>query len=175
MPDDLDRTDLWIRAQVVATFRDLRRWPDSAPVEPPPPKVTVEYWRVGPSGRTVVIDNHKDFWSVDDDWCGGAVGVEMTLQLGHVRVRDGRGAWARPTLAYVLDRRSYEPKAGLGSRNIAFAPLPREPVNVWRYDLPWSACPGRFLRSNWAEMRVPDLRLSSSRPPAGTPVLTGGR
>src|SRR5688500_7277339 len=27
VPEDLDRTDLWIRAEVVAAFRDLRRWP----------------------------------------------------------------------------------------------------------------------------------------------------
>jgi hypothetical protein len=175
VPEDLGGADLWIRAEVVAAFRDLQRWPDSASVEAPPRKTTVEYWKVGPSGRTVVIDNHKDFWSVHDDWCAGAVGVEITLQLGRVLVRDARGAWAKPTLSYVLDRKSYEPRSGIGAENIAFSPLPREPVNVWRYDLAWSTCPARFLRSNWAEMRTPELRLVSSVVPAGPTVVTGGR
>ena len=60
-----------------AAFRDLKKWPDATPVAPTEPKVTIEYWEVGATGRTTRIDNHKDFWNVEDDWCAGAVVVDV--------------------------------------------------------------------------------------------------
>jgi hypothetical protein len=176
-PKGCDTTDLWIKAEVVEVFKDLRRWPDASPVAPPPAKVTVEYWEVGPTGRTFRIDNHKDFWFEAENYCAGAVDVTMTVELGRVTVRDALGGWKRPDTHYVLDRRSYEPGAGIGAANIRFDPLARTPVNVWGYAIPWSKCPGRFLRSDWAETRVPRIELRGSRPRASdeSPVTTEPR
>jgi hypothetical protein len=174
-PKDVDPTDLWIRAEVVAIFRDLRKWPNASPVAAPAPKVTVEYWQVGASGRTVRIDNHKDFWLLAEDWCAGAIEVTTTLELGRVRAKGADGAWEKPKTAYVLDRKSYEPGAGIGAKNIAFDSMRREPVNVWKYVIPWSTCPARFVRSNWEDLRVPEITLCRSTSPTGEPVLTGGR
>jgi hypothetical protein len=151
--------DLWIKAEVVAARKDLRRWPDGAPVSTPPAKTTVEYWQVGATGRAMAIDNHKDFWLASENCCAGAIDVTMTLTLGRFQVRGPGGAWSKPRVPYVLDHRDYGTDAGLRPGDGKFDPLEGEPVNVWGYTIAWSACPARFVRSNWEGLAVPEIRL----------------
>lgn len=156
---DTDTKDLWIREKVVEEYRGLRHWPDGKSVEAPPPKTTLECWQVGASSRTITIDNHKDFWKASDAWCAGEIHVTMTLQLGRLQVRDGKGAWSKPRAPYVLLRRDYGEDAGLAEGDAKFVPLEEEPVTVWEYSIPWSAYPGKVSRSTWDGMRVPELVL----------------
>ena len=95
------REDLWIKCEVVEQFRDLRQWPDGAPVEGPEPKVTVEYWEVGPTGRSVRLDNHKDYCLLADKYTAGVITVKVTLTLGHLKVKDKRARWGAAEKAYV--------------------------------------------------------------------------
>jgi hypothetical protein len=177
-PLGVDPEDLWIRAEVVEELQDLRRWPDATPANGPAPKTTVEYWAVGASGRTTTIDNHKDFFLASEGWCAGAIDVRITLEVGRLRVRDAKGAWERPTARYVLERRSYGTKPGIGSANARFEPLTEEPSNVWAYRIPWSTFPAKLVRSAWEGLVVPELRLvrsSAPTPRARPAVLTAER
>ena len=177
-PERAGMQDLWIKATVVASLKDLKRWPDSASVAAPASKTTVEYWQVGASGRAMSIDNHKDFWLAAENWCAGAIDVTMTLQLGRFQVKGPTGAWGKPRVPYVLDRRDYGTDAGLPEGSGRFEPLEREPINVWGYTIPWSTCPGRFVRSNWEGLRVPEIKLIRTQVPEpvrAAPVLTDDR
>lgn len=177
-PEGVDTTDLWIKAVVTERFEELARWPDAAPVDPPPPKTTVEYWEVGATGRSMAIDNHKDFWLQSSDWCTGAIDVTMTLELGRVRIRDAKGAWIRPRAHYVLDRRDYGKGGGLAEGDARFEALAREPVTVWGYRIPWSSAPGKPTRSTWEKLDLPRLELRERRVvprPDASPVLTEDR
>ena len=177
-PKGLDTKDLWIREEVVEEWQDLRHWPDGASVASPPPKVTHEYWEVGASGRTMAIDNHKDFWLEADGWCDGAIAVRMTLQLGRLRIRKPGQDWARPRAHYVLDRCSYGDAKGLGEGNARFEPLDGRPVTVWAYRIPWSEHPNKLTRSAWQRLKVPDIefvRREDAEPVARTPVTTEDR
>lgn len=168
-PTALETDDLWIFADVVERFTDLRRWTDGAP-EPvpasrtPAPKHTTEYWQVGRTGRAITLDNHKDFCLLDDDLCTGAIEVTVTLTLGRLRVRGPDGAWGRSKQPYVLEFRDYGDGRGLGVANARFTPLDDEPTTVWTYRVPWSSLPGRMTRSTWEELRVPTWTLVERRP-----------
>ena len=151
--------DLWIKAEVVASRKDLRRWPDGAPVAPAPAKTTVEYWQVGATGRAMAIDNHKDFWLAAENCCAGAIEVTMTLTLGRFQVKGPTGVWSMPRVPYVLDHRDYGADSGLRPGDGKFEPLEGEPTNVWGYAIAWSSCPARFVRSNWEGLAVPEIRL----------------
>jgi hypothetical protein len=166
------RDDLWIHAEVVEEFRDLARWPDGRPVRAPEPKVTREYWRVGPTGRSVRVDNHKDFCLLADAYTAGAIEVRVTLELGRVRVADERGRWGRPREAYVLESRNYNEDRGIGAERTRFEPLRGFPVTVWGYRVPWSTHPERMTRSDWQGLELPAWRLIETRapPPPTTPA-----
>ncbi len=177
-PSGVPTKDLWIRAEVVEEFRGLRRWPDGRPVDGPPPKVTREYWAVGASGRTVTIDNHKDFWLLRDAYCAGEIHVAVTLELGRLSVRDAGGAWGAPSAPYVLEERSFGDGRGIGREAARFEPHPRQPTTAWEYRVPWASCPARMTRSSWAELEVPAWvrvdRPLPARPPAPRPPVTTG-
>ena len=158
--------DLWVKAEVVAEFRELRKWPDGASVPSPEPKVTVEYWRMGPGGRSVRIDNHKDYCLLSDGYCAGAIEVKVTLALGHVRAKDAKGRWSRPEEAYVLESRNYNDDRGPGADHMSFEPLASEPVTVWGYRIPWSTHPARITRSQWQDLVLPAWTLLAKLPPA---------
>lgn len=168
------REGLWIQAKVVETFRDLRTWPDGKSAKPPEPKVTVEYWEVAPSGRTVWVDNHKDYVRLADQYTAGAIEVEVTLALGAVSVKDRRGAWEKPQEPYVLESRNYRKDRGLGTDHVRFKPLQDEAVTVWRYAIPWDTHPQKLTRSNWKRLTTPSWRLAERRPPpkGPAPVVT---
>ncbi len=169
-PPTLPREDLWIHAEVVEEIRELRRWPDGRAVAGPAPKVTVEYWEVGHKGRSVRLDSHKDFCLLSDEMSAGAITVEVTLTLGRLRVRGERGAWVRPSEAYVLESRNYSGGGGIGADEARFEPLLTEAVTVWRYRIPWSSHPQRLTRSNWRSLKVPRWELVARRPHAQVPV-----
>lgn len=176
--DHVGAKDLWIKAEVVETFKDLKRWPDASAAVAPQPKTTVEYWQVGASGRAIAIDNHKDFWLAADNLCAGTIDVTITLQLGRFQVKTRDGTWGKPRVPYVLDRKDYGKEAGLGRGNGTFDPLDGEPINVWGYTIVWATCPARFVRSNWEEMSVPEIRLIRRvvpEPVRAAPVLTDDR
>jgi hypothetical protein len=176
-PGTAPEGDLWIKAEVVAGFQGLRRWPDGARAPDPEPKVTVEYWRVGPRGRSVRLDNHKDYCLVSDGWSAGAVEVKVTLTLGRVRVADGRGVWETPSEAYVLERRNYTDDHGIGAERTRFVPLESEPVTEWGYRIPWSTHPERLTRSRWLDLELPTWSLLAKRAPprdSRAPVTTPG-
>jgi hypothetical protein len=175
--DDLWSRDLWIRAEVAETFTDLRRWPDGAAAPPTTPKTTVEYWKVGPGGRSVRLDNHKDYCLLSDGYTAGAIEVRVTLTLGRVHVRDEAGRWGDSKENYVLESRNYrEREPGIGAERTRFAPLAGEPVNVWGYRIPWSTHPERLTRSTWLELPLPTWRLLEQRRPerASPPPVTAG-
>lgn len=168
--------DLWIKTEVVEEFHDLRRWPDGATVSGPEPKVTVEYWEVGSKGRSVRLDNHKDFCLLSDQYTAGAIVVQVTLTLGRLVVRDARDRWGRPRDAYVLESRNYSGGGGIGSDHARFEALPREAVTVWGYRVPWSTHPQRLTRSSWQRLELPEWSLLERRPPplapSRAPVVT---
>ncbi len=182
-PSGLDTQDLWIHAEVVERFVDLRRWHDAAPeVVPasqvPAPKRTAEYWKLGASGRAITIDNHKDFCLLADDLCAGAIEVQVVLTLGRLRVRGADGGWEVAKKPYVLEHRDYGDGRGIGATNARFAALEDEPTTTWAYRVPWSSLPGRMTRSTWEELRVPTWALVERRPSrvpspedAGAPVV----
>lgn len=172
-PPGLPTKDLWIRAEVVEEFRALKRWPDATPVSGPPPKATMEYWAVGASGRTITIDNHKDFWLLADGYCAGEIHVAVTLELGRLSVRGADGAWGPSPTSYVLEHRTYGDGRGIGSEAVRFESLEGRPATVWEYRVPWSSCPGRFTRSNWDALRVPAwVRVDRPQPTPRSPVTT---
>jgi hypothetical protein len=176
-PAGVPRDDLWIKAEVDETFTDLRRWPDGAAVPPTTPKTTVEYWRVAPGGRTVRLDNHKDYCLLEDAYTAGAIEVRVVLTLGRVHVRDPAGRWDRPKESYVLESRNYRlNEPGIGAERTRFVALPGEPVNVWGYRIPWSTHPERITRSRWLELPLPTWRLLERRAPerATPPPVTAG-
>jgi hypothetical protein len=162
--------DLWIQTEVVEEFTDLRRWPDGATAVGPEPKVTVEYWRVGSTRRSVRLDNHKDFCLLADGYTAGSIRVEVTLTLGRLEVRDARDRWGRPREAYVLASRNYSGGGGIGADRARFAPLPREAVTVWGYEVPWSTHPQRLTRSAWQRLELPAWSLLERRPPPVDPA-----
>lgn len=168
------REDLWIQAEVVEEFRDLERWPDGRAVPGPEPKVTVEYWEVGPTGRSVRLDNHKDYCLLSDLYTAGKVAIRVTLTLGRVEVRDAKGNWDRPREAYVLESRNYSGGGGIGADNARFCALAGEAVNVWGYEVPWDTHPQRLTRSSWQRLELPEWTLLERRPPpsAPGPVIT---
>ncbi len=162
--------DLWIKAVVVETFTDLRRWPDGLEVPPPAPKITNEYWRVGPGRRSVRLDNHKDYCLLSDRYTAGAITVQVTLTLGHLRVRDDHERWGGPKEAYVLESRNYADRDGIGADHAHFEPLRGEPVTVWGYRVPWSVHPQRLTRSSWQDLELPDWSLLERRAPPNAPA-----
>ncbi len=157
------KDERWIRAEVVEGFRSLCRWPDGKPTPETTPKITVEYWRVGPGGRSVRLDNHKDYCLLSDGYCAGAIEVTVTLAIGRVRVKDERERWGPPKEAYVLESRNYNDDRGIGADRTRFVPLAGEPVNVWSYRIPWSTKPDRMTRSRWLELEVPGWTLLERR------------
>ncbi len=169
-PEGLATDDLWIHAEVVERFADLRHWANGTP-EPvpeakrPAPKRTVEYWQVGRTGRAITLDNHKDFCLLDDDLCTGAIEVTVTLRLGALRVRGEDGTWGSGRKPYLLAFRDYGDGRGIGVENTRFTALEDEPTTVWTYRVPWSSLPGRMTRSTWEELRVPTWALVERRPP----------
>jgi hypothetical protein len=168
--------DLWIREEVVETVSDLRRWPKGDAVPAPEPKTTLEYWKVGVSGRTITIDNHKDFWLESADLSSGRIRVSMTLTVGRLERRGEDGRWRAPAEPYVLERRNYGPKTKSPPPALRFAPIAGEPVNIWAYAIEWNAAPAKFTRSNWIGLPVPEIRLESSEvPPRPAPAVTDDR
>ena len=162
--------DLWIKAEVVEQWRNLTKWPDGAAVASPAPKVTVEYWEVGPNRRSIRLDSHKDFCLLSDEYTAGAITVEVTLTLGRLEVREAEGPWERPREAYVLESRNYSEGGGIGSERARFQAVPTEAVTVWGYRVPWSTHPQRVTRSNWRRLESPAWGLMERRLPPGTPV-----
>jgi hypothetical protein len=140
-------------------------------VPAPEPKRTLEYWRVGATGRSVRLDNHKDYVRLEDAWCDGAVEIRVTLTLGRLSVRDAPSKeWRRSTEAYVLERRNYRGPGerddrGIGPERTRFVPLAREPVNVWGYEIPWSTHPSPLTRSDWLSLVLPTWTKVETRPP----------
>ena len=175
-PESAPVDDLWIKAEVVEAFRDLRRWPDGAAAASPEPKVTVEYWKVGSTRRAVRLDNHKDFCLLSDRYTAGAIEVEVTLTLGRLAVRDARDRWGPAREAYVLVSRNYSGGGGIGADHARFVPLQQEAVTVWGYRVPWSTHPQRLTRSSWGRLELPAWSLNERRPPpivrAREPVVT---
>jgi hypothetical protein len=168
-PEGLATDEVWIHAEVVERFAGLRHWADGTPApvaEPkrPAPKRTIEFWRVGRTGRAITLDNHKDFCLLDDDLCTGAIEVTVTLTLGALRVRGAEGAWGPGRQPYLLAFRDYGDGRGIGVENARFTPLEGEPTTVWAYRVPWSSLPGRMTRSTWEELRVPTWVLVERRP-----------
>ena len=170
VPDSAPREDLWIKAHVVEEFEDLRTWPGGAPAKGPDPKVTAEYWRVGSTGRTVRLDNHRDFFLLEDQYTSGAITLRVTLTLGRLEVRDTRGRWGRSKQAYVLVSRNYSGGGGLGADRTRFVPLETEAVTVWGYRVPWSTHPQRLTRSQWSRLELPTWGLVERRLPPGAPT-----
>jgi hypothetical protein len=167
--------DLWIREEVVETVSDLRRWPKGEPVPPPEPKTTLEYWKVGASGRTITIDNHKDFWLEASDLSSGRIRVTMTLTVGRLSEHGKDGRWRAPAAPYVLERRNYGPKTKPPAP-LRFEPMPTEPVNTWAYAIAWDAFPAKFTKSNWIGLPVPRIALEKSEtPPRPAPAVTDDR
>jgi len=160
---------LWIKAEVVEEFRDLRRWPDGRSVPGPEPKRTVEYWEVGRTRRSIRLDNHKDYCLLSDQYTAGAVVIRVTLTLGHVQVRDAKGRWGYPREAYVLESRNYSGGGGIGAENARFDALQGEAVTVWGYEVPWSTHPQRLTRSTWQDLELPEWSLLERRPPPPPP------
>ncbi len=156
----------------------MRRWPDGEAVDGPEPKTTVEYWRVGANGRSVRLDNHKDYCLLSDDYTEGAIVVQVALTLGRLLVRDADGAWQEPKDAYVLESRNYSGGGGIGADQARFEPLASEAVTVWGYRIPWSTHPQRMTRSRWKRLSLPTWRLverrAPPRPASRTPVITPG-
>lgn len=176
VPPATPTEDLWIRAEVEEEFRDLRRWPNGVAVAGPEPKVTVEYWEVGKGGRSVRLDNHKDYCLLSDRYSAGSIVVRVTLTLGRLVVCDGAGRWGPPEDAYVLESRNYSGGGGIGPACARFEALQREAETVWGYQVPWSTHPQRLTRSSWLRLAVPAWRLLERRAPpaAPAPVLTPG-
>lgn len=170
------REDLWIKAEVREQFHDLRTWPDGASTPGPEPKVTMEYWQVGPTGRSVRLDNHKDYCLLSDRYTAGSIRVEVTLTLGHLELRDKGGRWSRPRRGYILVSRNYSGGGGIGADRARFEPLPTEAVTVWGYRVPWDTHPQRLTRSNWRRLALPTWRLverrAPPRPSVAAPVVT---
>jgi len=162
--------DLWIKAEVIEEFQDLRTWPDGTAATAPPPKVTVEYWEVGPNRRSVRLDSHKDFCLLSDQYTAGAIAVQVTLTLGRLRVRAGDEGWEQPKEAYVLESRNYSKRDGIGADRARFDPLSTEDVTVWAYRVPWSTHPQRVTRSSWRRLELPTWELLERRFPPGTAV-----
>ncbi|MFV1959732.1 MAG: hypothetical protein ACC662_10015 [Planctomycetota bacterium] len=169
-PPTAPAEDLWIKAEVVEEFHDLRRWPDGAAVAAPGPQTTVEDWKVGPRGRSVRLDNHKDYVLLSDQYTAGVIVVGVTLTLGRLVFRDARGRWGRPRTAYVLESRNYSGDGGVGSDRTRFSALPQEAVTVWGYRVPWSTHPQRTTRSNWQRLGLPEWSLRERRPPLPPPA-----
>jgi hypothetical protein len=165
VPADLPVEGLWIRAEVRADFVDLLRWPERTSLASPPTKTTVEYWAVGPEGRSVRLDNHKDYVLLDPKTCAGRVKVEVTLTLGRLRVADEKGTWAAPTEGYVLERRNYrdDHPPGIGAERTRFEPLADRPTTTWDYVIPWATGASPLTRSSWQDLDVPAWRLSEAR------------
>jgi hypothetical protein len=169
------REDLWLKTEVVEEFTDLRRWPDGSPAIGPAPKITIEYWKIGPTGRSVRLDNHKDYLLVAEGTSAGAIEVRVTLTLGRVHVRDEAGRWGDPQENYVLEYRDYADDPGIGAERTRFEALRHEPVNVYGYRIPWSTHPARLTRSDWQELEIPTWRLLVRTAPTGSgdaPVTT---
>ena len=168
--------DLWIKAEVVESFQNLRRWPDGASVDGPAPKVTVEYWKVGKTRRAVRLDNHKDFCLLSDQYTAGAIVVGVTLTQGRLRVRDAKGRWGTSREGYVLESRNYSGGGGIGAESARFVPLASEAVTEWGYRVPWSTHPQRLTRSSWQRLQLPAWGPPARRPPphdpAREPVIT---
>lgn len=168
--------DLWLKAEVVEQFTDLKTWPDGDEVMGPRPKVTLEYWEMTKTGRSVRLDNHRDFFLLDDMYSAGAIEVEVTLTLGRLEVRDKRGRWGRSKKAYVLVSRNYSGGGGIGDENTRFVPLETEAVTVWTYRVPWDVFPQRLTRSAWQAMKPPTWTFAERRPPPNlgrrAPVVT---
>jgi len=159
VPESLDLEDLWLKTEVVEEFQDLRRWPHGTAVARPRKKRTVEYWQVGPTRRTVRVDNHKDYCLLSDQYTAGAIVVEVKLTLGHLEVRNKKDEWAQPKETYVLQWRNYSGNGGIGAENTRFAPLPRQAVTTWGYRVPWDTHPQKLTRSNWKRLELPKWRL----------------
>ena len=172
----LREEDLWLKAEVIERFTDLKTWPDGEPAMGPRPKVTLEYWEITKTGRTVRLDNHRDFFLLDDQFSAGAIEVEFTLTLGRLEVRDTRGRWGRSKKAYVLVSRNYSGGGGIGEENTRFVPLETEAVTVWSYRVPWDVFPQRLTRSAWQALKPPAWKLTARRPPPDlgrrAPVVT---
>ncbi len=171
--------DLWIKTEVVESFHELRRWPDGVAVDGPTPKVTVEYWAVGSTRRSVRLDNHKDFILLSDRYTAGVISVEVTLTLGRLEVREEGKPWGPPKDHYVLESRNYShvEGTGIGSNRTRFRALPSEAVNVWGYRVPWDTHPQRLTRSSWQRLSLPEWQLRErrdppARSPSAEPVLT---
>lgn len=159
------RDDLWIRAEVHEQFTGLRRWPRGEAVPPTAPKETLEYWAVGPTGRSVRLDNHKDYCRLDDHYTEGAIEVRVTLTLGRLQVREDGGVWGRPRENYVLEFRNYRDDRGIGADRVRFEALDTEAVTVWGYRIPWATHPQRLTRSSWKRLEVPTWELLERRAP----------
>jgi hypothetical protein len=165
--------ELWIRAEVRADFRALERWPERTPLASPPTKLTVEYWRVGPGGRSVRLDNHKDYWQLDPKTCAGVVEVEVTLTLGRLRLVGARGELVPPEDAWVLEHADYGDERGVGAARTRFTALADRPTTVWGYRIPWSTWPSPLTRSAWQDLDLPAWRLCSvTEPPDAAPGAT---
>jgi hypothetical protein len=158
---------LWIKADVIEAWQDLRTWPKGNSVPGPEPKVTSEYWMVGPTRRSVRIDNHKDYCLLSDGYTAGAISVKVTLTLGHLKVKDKRGRWVESRNGYILESRNYSGGGGLGVENARFVPLRTEAVTTWAYKVPFSTHPQRLTRSNWRDVKLPSWGLEERRAPPG--------
>ncbi len=161
---------LWIKADVIEKFSDLRTWPDGKAVTGPAPKTTVEYWEVGKSGRTVWVDNHKDFLLLADHYTAGAISVDVTLTLGRLMVKNKKEHWAYPEEPYILEDRNYRKDRGIGAARTRFEPLATEAITVWSYTVPWNTHPQRLTRSNWKRMKLPSWKLVARTPPRPAPA-----
>ena len=174
--DSAPKDDLWLKAEVVEEFKDLRTWPDGETAMGPEPKVTLEYWQMSKTGRSVRLDNHRDFFLLDDQYSAGAIEVKVTLTLGKLEVRDKRGRWGRSKKAYVLVTRNYSGGGGIGDENTRFVPLETEAVTVWAYRIPWDVFPQRMTRSAWQDLKPPSWDFVERREPPNlgrrAPVVT---
>ncbi len=167
--DTAPREDLWIKADVSEQFRELRRWPDGDAVPDSEPKVTVEYWEVGKNGRTIRLDNHKDYLRLKDQYSAGKIVVEVTLTLGRLHLKDKRDRWVEPDEAYVLESRNYRGGGGVGADGARFVPLATEAVTTWSYEIPWDTHPQRLTRSNWKRTKLPTWKLANREAPPNAP------
>ncbi len=158
---------LWIKADVIEEWQDLRKWPKGNFVPGPEPKVTSEYWMVGPTRRSVRIDNHKDYCLLSDGYTAGSISVKVTLTLGHLKVKDKRGRWVESRNGYILESRNYSGGGGLGSENARFVPLRTEAVTTWAYKVPFSTHPQRLTRSSWQDTKLPTWALEKRSAPPG--------
>jgi hypothetical protein len=160
---------LWIKADVTEQFVNLTCWPDGKAAPDSKPKTTVEYWAVGPSGRTIWLDNHKDYCLLEHQYTAGAINVELTLTIGRLEVRDERGEWGVPSKPYILEARNYR-KDGIGAERTRFVPLRTAAVTVWGYRVPWDVHPQRLTRSNWQDLELPTWELREQRLPEPLPA-----